>query len=187
MTEIPLVLVAAVAENGVIGRDGALPWRLPSDLKHFRALTLGHPVVMGRRTFQSIGAPLPGRANIVVSRDPVFAAPGAVVARSLGQALETATGEALRRGAGAVMIIGGAEIYRMTMPRAARLEITRVHASPAGDAFFPAIDPAQWREEAREDRPAAPGDETAFAFVRYERIGSAPAPSSASPRGTGAR
>lgn len=170
MTDIPLVLVAAVADNGVIGRGGALPWRLPSDLKHFRALTLGHPVVMGRRTFQSIGAPLPGRANVVVSRDRAFAASGVVVAASLDAALETASGEALRRAADAVMIIGGAEIYRMTMPRAARLEITHVHANPIGDALFPAIDPAQWREVAREDRAASPGDDTGFAFVRYERL-----------------
>jgi dihydrofolate reductase len=105
-----------------------------------------------------------------VSRDRAFAAPGVVVAGSLERALETATGEALRRGADAVMIIGGAEIYRMTTPRAARLEITRVHACPAGDAVFPAIDPAQWREAAREDHAAGPGDDTGFSFIRYERI-----------------
>jgi dihydrofolate reductase len=167
---IPLVLVAAVAENGVIGRANQLPWRLKSDLQHFKALTLGKPVVMGRKTCLSIGKPLPGRTNIVVSRDPAFAAPGIVVAPSLSAALEAAHGDALRRGAEAIMIVGGADIFAATMADAARLEITLVHARPAGDTFFPPIDPALWREVARSEHPAGPGDDAPFAVVTYERV-----------------
>src|SRR5580704_12522812 len=138
---VPLVLVAAVAENGVIGRDGGLPWRLKTDLRRFRALTVGHPVVMGRKTYLSFGKPLKGRTNIVVTRDPAFAAAGVVVAPNLEAALEAAQGDALRRGAAAIVIGGGADIYAATIERASRLEITRVHARPEGDTEFPAIDP----------------------------------------------
>lgn len=166
----PLVIVAAIADNGVIGRDGALPWRLRSDLQHFRALTLGRPVVMGRKTHQSIGRPLPGRTNIVVSRGGEFAAPGVLVAPSLPVALELARADALRRGGDAVMVIGGGDIYAQAMPAASRLEITRVHARPAGDALFPAIDPAVWREVARREGVVARGDEAAFTFVTYARV-----------------
>jgi dihydrofolate reductase len=169
MNDVSLVIVAAVADNGVIGRAGGLPWRLNSDLQHFRALTLGHPVVMGRKTFASIGRPLPGRTNIVVSRDRAFAAPGVLVAARLEAALDAARGDALRRGADAVMVIGGAEIYAQAMPLASRLEITCVHASPQGDAMFPTIDEGEWREIARRDGPAGPEDEATFTFVSYER------------------
>ena len=124
-----MVLVAAVADNGVIGRAGALPWRLKSDMQHFRALTFGHPVLMGRKTYQSIGKPLSGRTNIVVSRERAFAAPGVLVARDLDAALGVARGDALRRGGPAIMVIGGADLYAQTMPLASRLEITRVHAT----------------------------------------------------------
>ena len=166
---VPLVLVAAVAENGVIGRDGGLPWRLKTDLKRFRALTVGHPVVMGRKTYLSFGKPLKGRTNIVVTRDPAFTAAGVVVAPNLEAALEAAAGDALRRGAAAIVIGGGADIYAETIDRAARLEITRVHARPEGDTAFPAIDPARWRETAREEHAAGPDDEAAFTTLTYER------------------
>jgi dihydrofolate reductase len=165
----PLVLVAAVAENGVIGRAGGLPWRLKTDLKRFRALTVGHPVVMGRKTYLSFGKPLKYRTNIVITRDPEFAAAGVVVARSLEAAMEVAEGDALRRGAAAIVIGGGADIYAKTIDRAARLEITRVHARPQGDTIFPAIDPTRWRETARQEFAAGPDDEVAFTSLTYER------------------
>jgi dihydrofolate reductase len=174
---IPLVLVAAVAENGVIGRAGGLPWRLSSDLKHFRAVTTGHPVVMGRKTYLAVGRPLPGRTNIVVSRDGAFAAPGIVVAPNLAAALDAARGDALRRSAAAIMVIGGADIYLQVIDAAARLEITRVQATPEGDAVFPPIDPQVWREVARSERPAGPGDDVGFTILTYERAPAAPNPS----------
>ncbi len=168
-TRIPLVLVAAVAENGIIGRAGALPWRLRTDLKRFRALTLGHPVVMGRRTYLSFGKPLKGRTNIVVTGDREFTAAGIVVAPSLESAMEVAEGDALRRGAAAIVIGGGADIYAGTIDRAARLEITRVHIRPEGDTMFPKIDPARWRETARQEYAAGPDDEAPFTTLTYER------------------
>jgi len=163
---LPLVLVAAVAENGVIGRAGGLPWRLKTDLKRFRALTAGHPVVMGRKTYLSFGKPLKYRTNIVITRDPEFAAAGAP---SLEAAMEVAEGDALRRGAAAIVIGGGADIYAKTIDRAARLEITRVHARPEGDTIFPAIDPTRWRETARQEFAAGSDDEVAFTSLTYER------------------
>jgi len=166
-----IVLVAAVAENGVIGQDGRLPWRLKSDLGHFRAVTLGKPVVMGRRTYASIGKPLAGRTNIVVSRDPDFAAPGVLVAPTLEAALASAHGDALRRGIDAVAVIGGADIYAQCMPQADRLVITQVHLRPTGDTKFPIIDPNTWRETGRSDHEAGPGDEAGFTIVVYQRVG----------------
>jgi dihydrofolate reductase len=168
--EVGLVLVAAVAENGVIGKDGGLPWRLPSDLRRFRALTLGHPVVMGRKTYGAIGKPLAGRTNIVITRDTAFAARGVVCATNLEAALMVARGDALRRGVRHIMIIGGGELYGQTIGRASRLEITRVHARPAGDSTFPAIDPAQWRETGRCEHPAGPDDDAPFTTLVYEHI-----------------
>jgi dihydrofolate reductase len=166
---VPLVLVAAVAENGVIGRAGGLPWRLKTDLKRFRVLTVGHPVVMGRKTYLSFGRPLKDRTNIVVTRDPAFATAGVVVAGSLETALEVAAGDALRRGVADIVIGGGADIYAATIDRAARLEITRVHARPDGDTVFPVIDPHVWRETARDEYPAGPDDEAAFTTLTYRR------------------
>ena len=145
-----IVVLAAVAENGVIGRGNALPWRLKSDMAHFRALTMGKPVVIGRKTYLSIGKPLKGRTTIVVSRDRAFAAPGIVVAPSLDAALAAARGDALRRGADAIVVAGGAEIYAQALPMATRLAITEVHKRVEGDAHFPVIDPKLWREIARE-------------------------------------
>ena len=152
---VAIVLLAAVAENGVIGRDNALPWRLKSDMQRFRALTMGKPVVMGRKTYVSIGKPLKGRTNIVVSRDRAFAAAGVVVAHDLASALTAARGDALRRGADAIMVIGGTDIFVQTLPLADRLEITIVHARPQGDTLFPPIDPATGgRSSAASIRPA---------------------------------
>ena len=167
--QIPLVLVAAVAENGVIGRAGTMPWRLRTDLKRFRALTIGRPVVMGRKTWLTFGKPPAGRTSIVISRDPEFAAPGIVAAPSLEAALEVAEGDALRRAAAAIVIGGGADIYSRTISVAERLEITRVHARPQGDTVFPDIDPAQWRETARQEFPAGPDDDAPFTTLTYER------------------
>ena len=169
-----IVLVAAIAENGIIGRGNALPWRLKSDMAHFRAVTMGKPVVMGRKTYLSIGKPLPGRTSIVVSRDVSFAAPGIVVAPSLDAALTVARGDALRRGADAIVIAGGGEIYGQIMERATRLAITQVHMRAEGDARFPLIDMRLWREIAREEHPAAAGDDAAFAIVDYVRVTPAP-------------
>ncbi|MEA2977613.1 MAG: dihydrofolate reductase [Alphaproteobacteria bacterium] len=167
---VDLILVAAVAENGVIGRDNALPWRLKSDMQHFRAVTGGKPVVMGRKTFASIGKPLKDRTNIVVSRDPDYTAPGILVAGSLGTALAAARGDALRRSADAIAVIGGSGIFSETIGIADRLEITIVHAAPDGDTFFPAIDAKIWRETARVRHPAAPQDDADFSFITYVRL-----------------
>jgi len=164
-----IVLIAAVADNGVIGADGAIPWRLKSDLQRFKSMTMGKPVIMGRKTFLSLRRPLPGRTNIVMTRDRDFRNPGAVVTNSVANALAIATGEALRRFATEIAVIGGAEIYAEWMARANRLEITQVHATPAGDTRFPAIDAAIWRETARTEHPPQADDSSAFAFVTYVR------------------
>jgi dihydrofolate reductase len=166
---IALVLVVAVADNGVIGQGGRLPWRLKSELAHFRRATMGKPIVMGRKTYLSIGRPLPGRTNIVVSRDPAFAAPGIVAAPGLEAALTTARGDALRRGVTEIAVIGGAGIYADTVALADRLLITRVHLRPAGDTTFPPIDPEVWKETERTEHQAGPGDEASFTVVGYER------------------
>ncbi len=164
-----IVFVVAMGGNGVIGRAGGLPWRLKSDLRHFRALTLGHPVLMGRKTYLSIGKPLPGRTNIVVSRQGGLAIPGAVVAPSVAAGLEVAGGDALRRGVGAIMVVGGADIYAQLFAAASRLDGTHVHACPTGDSHFPTIAPAEWRETARQDHAAGPGDDAAFTVSTYRR------------------
>ena len=164
-----IILVAAIAENGVIGRGNALPWRLKSDMAHFRALTMGKPVVMGRKTYLSIGKPLKGRTTIVVSRDRSFAVPGIVVAPSLDAALTSARGDALRRAADAIVVAGGAEIYAQAMERATRLAITHVHMRVDGDVRFPPIDAALWREIARSEHAAGADDDAAFTFVAYQR------------------
>ncbi len=165
----PILIIAAVAENGVIGRGNGLPWRLKSDMQHFRALTMAKPIIMGRKTFLSIGKPLPGRTTIVVSRDRDFAAPGVLVAPDLAAAFAAAQGDALRRGADAIVVAGGADIYAQALPAASRLVVTHIHGRAEGDAFFPAIDPRIWRETARSEHEAAAGDDAAFAFVTYER------------------
>jgi len=166
-------LIVAVAENGVIGRNGGLPWRLSSDLKTFRRLTMGKPMIMGRRTFQSIGKPLDGRDNIVVTRDPYFAHEGVSTAATVADALTLARVLAGTRGAGEIMVIGGAEVYACTMPRADRIYLTRVHASPEGDKHFPTPDPAEWREVSREALPQGSKDQYPSTLIVFERVGAA--------------
>jgi dihydrofolate reductase len=168
-----IVLLAAVADNGVIGRGNGLPWRLKSDMQHFRALTMGKPVVVGRKTYLTIGKPLAGRTTIVISRDRAFAAPGVLVAPSLDAALAAARGDALRRNTDTIVVAGGADIYSQALSLAARLAITEVHKAVAGDARFPAIDPAVWREIARSEQELGADDEIPFAFVTYERAADA--------------
>jgi dihydrofolate reductase len=169
---VPITLVAAIAENGVIGRDNGLPWRLKSDMAHFRAVTMGKPVVMGRKTFLSIGRPLPGRTTIVVSRDGAFSAAGILVAPGIEMALTVARGDALRRGAACIVVAGGAELYAQTMPLADRLDITYVRRAVDGEAYFPTIDRSVWHETAREEHAAAAGDDADFVFVTYRRAAS---------------
>lgn len=169
LAAIPVTLVVAAARNGVIGRGGALPWRLPSDLNRFKALTLGKPVVMGRKTFQSIGRPLPGRPNLVITRDAGFDAPGIRVFSGLDPALAAARAMAAEAGVPEVCVIGGAEIYAQALPLAARIQLTRVDLAPDGDAVFPEPDPAVWVEVAREDVAAGPGDDCGFSLVTLER------------------
>ena len=168
MTEI--VLIAAVAENGVIGAGGTIPWRLKSDMQRLKAMTMGKPIVMGRKTFESFPRrPLPGRTNIVVTRDAAYRAAGAVVTTSFTDAKAIATGDALRRFATEIAIIGGAEIYAQWMDSADRLEITEVHVRPDGDTYFAAIDAAVWQEVARVRNSAAAEDSADFSYVTYRR------------------
>jgi len=164
-----IVLVAAVGENLVIGRDGQLPWRLKSDLQHFKKVTLNRPVVMGRKTHESIGKLLPGRTNIVLSRDLTLVAQGAVLATSLDAALSFARADAAKHGVDEIMVIGGSDIFNATMPMADRLEITHVHAAPEGDAVFPPIDPEVWQEVRREEHYAGPDDDANFTLATYVR------------------
>jgi dihydrofolate reductase len=159
-----IAIVAAVARNGAIGADGGLPWRLSSDLKRFRALTLGKPLIMGRKTFESVGRPLPGRRVIVVTRDPGWVRPDVEVAHGLDEAL------ALARGVEEIMIGGGAEIYALALPYVDRLYLTEVEAEPQGNVFFPRFDRARWRETRREMGLAGPKDDHPFVFVDYERV-----------------
>ena len=167
---IETVLIVAIAENGVIGAENAIPWRQKSDMQRLKAMTMGRPIVMGRKTFISFPRrPLPGRTNIVITRDADFHATGAIVTHSVDEALTIARGDALRRSAAEIAILGGAEIYAATMPLADRLEITEVHASPPGNTLFPAIDPAQWEEVARERHASGPDDQAEFSYVTYRR------------------
>jgi len=158
-----ITLIAAVAKNRVIGAGNALPWRLPEDLKRFKALTLGHPIIMGRKTWESLGRPLPGRTNIVITRAAGFSAPGATPAGSLDEALAAAAATASDE----VFIIGGADIYRQALPLARRLQLTEIDRDFAGDVHFPPVDSAQWLETARETHQADGNFD--YAFVTYER------------------
>ncbi|SEI74439.1 dihydrofolate reductase [Azotobacter beijerinckii] len=165
---LPLALIAAVAANRVIGRDNRMPWHLPADLKHFKASTLGKPIVMGRKTWDSLGRPLPGRLNLVVSRQPGLALEGAETFASLEAALARADAWAREQGASEVMLIGGAELYAQALPQAVRLYLTRIDLAPAGDAFFPAWSPADWRRASREEHPAT-ADAPGYALEVWER------------------
>jgi dihydrofolate reductase len=164
-----IVLMAAVADNGVIGAAGNIPWRLKTDQQRLKAMTLAKPIVMGRKTFISLRRPLPGRTNIVVTRDAGFRSPGAVVTTSFADARAVALGDALRRFATEIAVIGGAEIYAQWLDIADRLEITEVHARPEGDTWFAAIDAADWEEVARVRNPAGPDDSADFSYVTYRR------------------
>lgn len=164
-----IVLVVAVAENNVIGRGGALPWHLKSELGHFRRLTLNHPVLMGRNTYLSIGKPLKDRTNIVLTRKAGEAAPGLIWASRLDEGLALARADAERRGVDAVMVIGGNDVFARTLPMADRLEFTRVHASPEGDVVFPPLDLSHWMETRRERHARGPGDDHDFTVLTYER------------------
>lgn len=158
-----LALIVAVAQNRVIGREGALPWRIPEDLRRFRALTTGHTVVMGRRTWESLPHPLPGRQNIVVTRDPAYRAAGAIVARTLDDALARAECPP------PVFCIGGGELYRSALPVSQVAYVTEIARTFDGDATFPVLDPHEWRETAREPRVQEDGAPLHYAFVTYER------------------
>src|SRR6188768_824096 len=162
-----IVLLVAVAENGVIGAEGGIPWRLKADQQRLKAMTMGKPVVMGRKTFASLRRPLPGRTNIVVTRDANYRAAGAVVTSSFDAARAVATGDALRRLATEIAVIGGADIYAHWMDSADRLEITEVHARPEGDTRFPVIDPAEWEEVARVRNKAGPADSADTSYVTW--------------------
>lgn len=155
-------LVVAAAENDVIGRNNALPWHLPADLKYFKTITMAKPIVMGRKTWESIGRPLPGRHNVVITRQPL-AIPGCTVVHSLEEALQ-ATADAAE-----VMVIGGAVIFASALPMARRVYLTRVHAMVDGDTFLPALDPAQWREVSRQDCSADEKNAYAYSFLVLER------------------
>lgn len=159
-----ICLLVALAANRVIGKDNALPWHLPADLKRFKALTMGHPLVMGRKTHDSIGRPLPGRRNLVITRNRGYRAPGCELAHSLDEAIAACAG------AQEIFIIGGAELYRESLPRAHCLEFTEIHAEFEGDATFPEFSLAQWRETAREIHAAEAGTPFRYDFVRYERV-----------------
>lgn len=156
-----IYLLAAVAANGIIGANGRLPWRLPEDLKHFKRLTMGYPVIMGRRTWESLPGPLPGRENIVVTRTPGYEAQGAAVASSLGAAIALCAGEKL------AFVIGGTQLFAEALPIASGLVMTEIQRDYEGDTWFPQWDRSQWRETQREAHSAADG--TKFDFVLYER------------------
>ncbi len=160
-----IFVIAALAANGTIGKDNALPWRLPADLKRFKELTLGHTVVMGRKTYESIGRPLPGRRNLVITRNRGYSAPGCEVMHSLDAAIAACLGTQ------ALFVIGGAELYREALPRAQRLELTEIRADFDGDSVFPEFRKDEWREVTREIHDKETGIPFRYDFARYERIG----------------
>jgi len=163
--DVPVVLVLAAAENGVIGRGDALPWELPDDLQHFKRTTMGRPIIMGRKTFESVGFPLPGRRNIVITRDAAWSHEGVLTCHTLEEALERAFEQTLIDGADAVMVVGGAEIYRLALPRADRIVLTRVKGEVSGDVIFDLDLVAGWTEVSRVEYGAEGGNSHAFAVV----------------------
>jgi dihydrofolate reductase len=165
-----LVLVVAIAENGVIGNANGLPWHISSDLKHFRALTMGKPMIMGRKTFEAIGRALPGRETIVITRDTAFTPPAGVhIAGTIDAAMNLASTRAQEMGTDEIILAGGGEIFAALIDRVDRMHVTFIEASPQGDAFFPSIDWSQWREIHREEHQPQKGDDAAFSFVDFER------------------
>jgi len=167
---VKLCLIVAVAENGVIGRDNDLPWKISSDLQYFKATTMGKPIIMGRKTFQSIGRPLPGRTNIVITRDTSYAPEGVIVAHTLDMALDVATGIAQSKGEDEVMVIGGAEIYTLCLPKADRIYLTRVHGDVSGDAHFPALLEKDWIEHSCAHHKAGDKDSHDYSLIILDRI-----------------
>jgi dihydrofolate reductase len=161
--EPTISLIAAVSENGVIGAQNRLPWHLPDDLRHFRAITTGHTVITGRKNYDSIGKPLPNRRNIVITHQRGFHAPGCLVVNSLEEAIALTSAES------EVFVIGGAQLYAQALPLATRLYLTEVHATVAGDTYFPILEPGDWQETAREPHAADERHAHAFSFVVLER------------------
>lgn len=164
-----LSLIVARAANGCIGRDNKLPWYLPNDLKYFKRVTLGKPIIMGRKTWESLKGPLPGRTNIVITRQPDYIADGAKVVSSLDDAIRVAENVALIDGIDEAVVIGGAEIYAQALEKVARLYVTEVHADVDGDAFFPTYAQESWQESGREDFAAEPPNQYDYSFVVYDR------------------
>ncbi len=162
-------LIAALAENGVIGARNALPWRVKGDFRRFRSLTMGKPLIMGRKTFESIGKPLDGRDNIVLTRRPLAAIDGAIVAGSLDDALAIAEERAADRGVDEIFVIGGGELFKETLPLAQRLYLTHIEAAPEGDAWFPGVAPEDWVETAREPIAPSEGDTARAVHAVYQR------------------
>ncbi|MGD9501791.1 MAG: dihydrofolate reductase [Methyloceanibacter sp.] len=168
--EPTIALVVAMGENGAIGRGGDLPWRLSSDLRYFRKITMGKPVIMGRLTYMSLPRVLDGRLNVVLTRNAAFEAKGAIMAYNLEEALDVARKEAKRTGVDEIMVIGGADVFRAILPQAGRIYLTEVKAAPEADTWFPELDRGAWAEVSREDHAAGPKDDHAFSFVVLERI-----------------
>lgn len=164
-----LSVIVAQSQNRVIGINNKLPWYLPEDLKYFKQITQGKPIIMGRKTYESIGRPLPGRTNIVITRDSEYQMPGVKVVHSLDQALALAEQQALVDGSEEALVIGGSEIYALTLPQADRLYLTQVHAQVEGDAFFPALDKDQWQEMLRQDFSADGPNPYDYSFIVYQR------------------
>lgn len=165
-----LALMVAKSANNVIGRNNKLPWYLPNDLKYFKAVTMGKPIIMGRKTWESLGKPLPGRTNIVITRQSEYVAEGAKVVPDLQAALDMAENIALIEGQDEVVVIGGGEIYALALPRADRLYVTEVHAEIDGDAWFPEFDASEWQEAGREDFYASGPNPYDYSFVLLSRI-----------------
>ena len=163
-----LCLICAMARNRVIGRNGDLPWQLPADLRHFKSVTMGKPIIMGRKTFESIGRPLPGRKNIVVTRRANFVSDGVLISNNLTAAIALGKAIASEDNVDEIMVIGGGEIYAKALSDAERLYLTEVHADIDGDTFFPALDRGLWREKSRNSH-AADGDKPGFDFILLER------------------
>ena len=159
-----LSIIVAAAANGVIGRDNQLPWRLPADLRHFKQTTMGKPILMGRKTWESIGRPLPGRTNIVITRDSDYAAAGCVVVNSIDAALLAAGSQ------DEIMVIGGAELYRQVLPRTDTIYLTRIHENFEGDTVFPELVTSEWRETERADQLPDENNPHDYSFIRLERI-----------------
>jgi dihydrofolate reductase len=164
-----LTMIWAMSRNRTIGRNNALPWHLPEDMKYFKRVTMGKPIIMGRKTWESIGRPLPGRSNIVITRDPSYTAEGVKIVRTLEEAISLAESIALIDGAEEAVVIGGAQIYALALPLADRLYMTQVHAEVEGDAFFPQFDLTQWNELGREDFSAAGPNPYDYSFVVLDR------------------